>query len=246
MTTEPAGRRLWVLAATVLGVLLTARLGLWQLDRAAQKQALQAAIDSRSSMAPVDALTLATDPEAAKAQWHRRVRLHGRWLADRTVFLENRQMNGRPGFYVLTPLQMTGSPGVVLVQRGWAPRDLRERSIVPLVPPVAGEVEVDGVIAPSPSRLYEFSAEASGAIRQNLDIGDYGRETSLSLRPLMVVQGDGSAAGVGDGLLRQWPQPALGLEKHHGYAFQWFALAALMTGLYVWFQLVRPHLRRRS
>jgi surfeit locus 1 family protein len=34
--------------------------------------------------------------------------------------------------------------------------------------------------------------------------------------------------------------------KHHGYAFQWFALSALIAGLYVWFQLLRPRLARRS
>jgi cytochrome oxidase assembly protein ShyY1 len=30
----------------------------------------------------------------------------------------------------------------------------------------------------------------------------------------------------GDGLVRDWPKPSLGMEKHQGYAFQWFALAA--------------------
>ena len=47
-----------------------------------------------------------------------------------------------------------------------------------------------------------------------------------------------------DGLARDWPAPATGVETHHGYAFQWFALSALITGLYVWFQLIRP--RRRQ
>jgi surfeit locus 1 family protein len=43
-----------------------------------------------------------------------------------------------------------------------------------------------------------------------------------------------------DGLLRDWPAADLGLQKHYGYAFQWFALCALILGLYVWFQLVKP------
>jgi len=43
--------------------------------------------------------------------------------------------------------------------------------------------------------------------------------------------------------LREWPRPAVDVQKHYGYAFQWFALCALMAGLYVWFQLVRPRLR---
>jgi surfeit locus 1 family protein len=48
----------------------------------------------------------------------------------------------------------------------------------------------------------------------------------------------------GDGLLRQWPKPAVDIQKHYGYAFQWFALCALLAGLYVWFQLLRPRLSR--
>jgi surfeit locus 1 family protein len=30
------------------------------------------------------------------------------------------------------------------------------------------------------------------------------------------------------------------VQKHYGYAFQWFALSALIIGLYAWFQLPRP------
>jgi len=30
-----------------------------------------------------------------------------------------------------------------------------------------------------------------------------------------------------------------GVERHHGYAFQWFGLAALIVFLYAWFQFLR-------
>ena len=40
---------------------------------------------------------------------HRPVRLSGRWVAQATVFLENRQMGGRVGFFVVTPLRLQGS-----------------------------------------------------------------------------------------------------------------------------------------
>jgi surfeit locus 1 family protein len=49
-----------------------------------------------------------------------------------------------------------------------------------------------------------------------------------------------------DGLLRQWPEPAADVQKHYGYAFQWFALCALILGLYVWFQIVRPRRTGRA
>jgi surfeit locus 1 family protein len=106
----------------------------------------------------------------------------------------------------------------------------------------AGLVRIEGRIAPGPPRLYEFDSAASGVIRQNVDVADFARETGLALRPLVVMQ-IGGAAAPADGLLRQWAPAALDVSKHHGYALQWFALSALITGLYVWFQLIRP--RRR-
>ena len=234
-----------VLLATLLGVLGTARLGAWQLSRASQKEAMQASLDSRALLPALDAGNVARDAESAALQRFQPVRLRGHWLAERTVFLENRQMNGRIGFYIVTPLQLEGERDAVLVQRGWAPRDMRERTLIPSVPTPNGTVEIDGLMASPPARLYEFSAVASGAIRQNLDVQAYSRETGLALRPLSVMQTDSSSTA-GDGLLRMWPRPAVDVHKHYGYAFQWFALSALMTGLYVWFQLVRPRLHRST
>jgi surfeit locus 1 family protein len=234
--------RQWVLlAATVAGVALTARLGLWQLDRAAQKAALQQALTERRALPPLPMAELATAAADADRQHHRRIELQGRWLDAHTVYLDNRQMLGRPGFFVVTPLALVDG-SAVLVQRGWLPRDPADRTRVqaPALPQDAASVA--GRIAPAPSRLYEFDPSGTGRIRQNLDIEAFSRETRLALRPVSVVQEDGQPP-LGDGLLRDWPQPAANLAKHHGYAAQWFALAALILGLYVWFQLISP--RRR-
>ena len=100
-------------------------------------------------------------------------------------------------------------------------------------------LQVRGRIAPAPGRLYDFDGAASGVIRQNLDLTAFALETGLQLRPLSLVQEEATPA-LNDGLLRQWPRPAAGVDKHRGYAFQWFALATLILGLYVWFQLIRP------
>ena len=238
----------WVLLATLLGVAVAVRLAVWQLDRAAQKLAMQTALDARATLPVLEAAQLAADASGAEPQHYRRVSLRGRWLAERTVFLDNRQMNGRVGFFVVTPLQLAApvdSSDAVLVQRGWAPRDLLDRTQLPKLVTPAGDVDVVGLIAPPPAKLYEFQSAGEGTIRQNLDLTSFARETGLRLRPLSVLQSDSSATA-GDGLLRQWPRPALDVHKNYGYAFQWFALGALMTGLYVWFQLIRPRLRRRG
>jgi surfeit locus 1 family protein len=238
-------RRGWVvLVATLLGMALTARLGVWQLSRAAQKEALQAALDGNGAKPELSLAELPSTDEAASARHFRQLRLQGEWVAASTVYLENRQMHGQPGFFVVTPLKLSGRDDAVLVQRGWAPRDLMDRLRVPSVPTPTGRVEVVGQLAPPPSRLYDFAGGATGPIRQNLDLAAFSRETGLALRPFSVLQAD-SPATTNDGLLRQWPRPAVDIYKHHGYAFQWFALCALMAGLYVWFQLIRPRLQRR-
>jgi surfeit locus 1 family protein len=230
-----------VLLATVVAALGTARLGLWQLDRAAQKTALHEALVERGAMPALDMSQLAQSPAAAAEQLHRRVVLEGRWLESRSVYLDNRQMSGRPGFFLVTPL-LLATGDAVLVQRGWLPRDPQERSRLAAVDTPSGTVRIEGRIAPGIARLYEFDASASGLIRQNLDVSAFAGELRLELRPLVVVQLD-SARAAADGLQRQWTPAVLDVSKHHGYALQWFSLSALITGLYVWFQLIRPSRR---
>jgi len=232
-------RRTWVvLLAAMLAVALTARLGFWQLERAAQKQAMQTRLDERTQLPELKAAELALDAATAPAQYERHVRVRGRWLADKTVFLDNRPMAGRVGFYVLTPLLLDdGTP--LLVLRGWAPRNAAQRAELPALQTPAGQIEVLGKLGPTPSRLYQFGTAESGTIRQNVDLSDYARETGLALRPL-VLQQLGMPTEFTDGLLRQWPAPAVDIHKHYGYAFQWFALSTLLVGLYLWFQIIQP------
>lgn len=224
---------------------LTARLGVWQLDRAAQKLALQSSIDNRRDLPPIAQSQLARSEAALVEQVHRQVELRGQWQPEHTVFLENRQMAGRPGFFVLTPLTLDDG-STVIVQRGWLARDPYDRTRVSAPPLPDGEVVLSGRIAPPPARLFEFDGAGQGAVRQNLDLESFAREIRLALRPLSVLQlsEDPGLAGA-PVLLRDWPKPATDVHKHYGYAFQWFALSALTVILYVWFQVLRPR-RRRS
>ncbi len=233
-----------VLVAALLLAVLTARLGVWQLDRADQKNRAQAALNERRSLPPLPASALALQAADAAVQHGRRVTLQGRWLSALTVYLENRQMDTRVGFYAVTPLQLDDGTAV-LVQRGWLPRDQTDRTRIVAPPAPAGQVAVQGRIAPGPGRIYDFAGAASGPIRQNLDLAAYARETALPLRPLSVVEEDGPTAPQ-DGLIRHWPAPAADVHKHYGYAFQWFALSTLTIALYAWFQIIQPFRNRRT
>ena len=235
--------RSWVvLLAALITVSGTARLGWWQLDRAAQKNALLNARDEQGRLAPLTAVQLARDTGSAAAQWHRKATVDGSWLIDATVYLDNRPMNGRTGFFVVTPLLLDDGHAV-LVQRGWLPRDAADRSRIAAFRSAAGRGTISGHIAPTTSRLYELGAAASGPIRQNLDAGAFALEIHRPLLPLVIVQ-DEAGADATDGLVRQWPLPAADVHKHYGYAFQWFSLSLLAAALYAWFQIIRPRRRR--
>ena len=236
----------WVVAG--VGVLLTARLGFWQMERAAQKSSLQAQIAGRAEMPPLAMTDLPARPATSADLHYRRIVLLGRWLPQHTVYLDNRQMNGRPGFYVITPLLLADG-SAVLVQRGWLPRDFLDRTRLASVASASGELRVSGRLAPPPSKLFRLGGPDQGLIRQNLDIDEWAREIHQPLRLLALQQtdearpADGAAVALPpDGLLRQWPAPALDLSKHHGYAFQWFGLSALIAGLALYFLLIRPRL----
>jgi surfeit locus 1 family protein len=236
-----ADRRFWLITmAALLGLGITLSLGRWQLSRAAQKEAVASAIAAQGTLPALTSSELAALARPQDALY-RRVQLRGRWLSQHTVFLDNRQMEGRQGLYVITPLALERSEAVLLVQRGWVPRNFLERSSLPQIAMADGVVHIAGRMAPPPGKLYELGQASGGRIRQNLDIQDYARESGLVLWPVSVQQTDGTD----DGLLRAWPRIAAGVEKHHGYAFQWFGLSALIAVLYVWFQIVRPLQTRR-
>ena len=242
-----SARRWLVGLAAALSVLSALKLGHWQLTRAWEKQDLQAAIENQANRSPLDnagLLQIADSSVEIKANLHRPVTLRGTWSSAHTVFLDNRQMDAQPGFYVLTPLQLQGTPVTVVVQRGWVQRNFQDRNQLAPVSTPAGVVEIKGRLASAPARLYNLGEDVQGPIRQNIDLTSFGRETGLSLLPFSVMQ---TVSEVGnDSLRRQWPQAASGAGKNYGYAFQWFALSALITSLYVWFQFGKRYVTQRT
>ena len=228
-----------VTVAAVFFSLLGVALGFWQLDRAAQKEGLQAAMHAQVDKAPfINAEVLALADQGRMQEsgvLYHPVRLSGSWLPDHTVYLDNRQMEAKVGFFVLTALRLEPQGQVLMVQRGWAPRNFEYREQLPEVQTPAGPVVIDGDIALAPSKLYAPGAPGEGTIRQNLDLDQYRSQTGLPLAAFTVRE----SGPPSQGLRRQWPVINFGIEKHYGYAFQWFALSLLIAGLYLWFQFFR-------
>ena len=235
MRTSREAVLVWLGAIVAIGA--TLRLGVWQLDRAAQKSALVQQLEQRRDLPQLGAAELARAPEVAAQQLHRRVALSGRWLGP-VLYLDNQPLDGRIGFIAVAPL-LLGDRDAVLVQRGWSPRDPADRNRV--VPPAhaPGVVELQARVASWPSRRLELGATEAGPIRQNLDAATLQREWGVPLRPLSLLETGGSDPP-GDAWVRRWTVPAADVGKHHGYALQWFALAALIAGLTVWYRILKP------
>lgn len=228
--------RVWVVTGAALAVAVTTfSLGQWQLRRAAQKQALQTAIERQVNQSVVDVKALIGEVNIVDTV-HRQAELKGFWRPEHTVFLDNRPMVGKTGFLVVTPLVLDGTSQAILVQRGWVQRNFSDRAQLPVVTTPIGLVTVRGRIAPPPSKLYEFAGVQGGRIRQNIDIATFAAESALPLMSVSLLQ-TGAAS---EGLLRDWAPPNLGVDKHYGYAFQWFGLFGLVLVLFAWFQLFNP------
>jgi surfeit locus 1 family protein len=156
----------------------------------------------------------------------------GRWLPAKTLFLDNKIHRSRPGYHVLTPLQLSGSEVVVLVNRGWVPAP-RLRSELPVVASPTGEIEVAGVTRSFETRIFELQeTPPQGAVWQHVREADYRRHSGLDALPVLLLQ-IGADNG---GMIRDWGSAENPATKHHGYMAMWlvFALMAATYGLFAW------------
>jgi cytochrome oxidase assembly protein ShyY1 len=216
--------------ACLLLAALGISLGQWQDRRAAGKLELQAQLDARSTMEP--RILGAAEVDVAQVEY-RPVRAQGNWVPEWTIYLDNRPHEGRAGLYVLTPLKLAGSDMHVLVARGWIPRDRQDRARIAPYQTPDGEVLVTGIARQRPGKVMELGDSGplkGNAIVQNIEVASFAKASGLRMQPFIVEQEAGQA---GDGLVRQWPAATLGVDKHKGYAFQWYALAAMAMIFFV-------------
>jgi surfeit locus 1 family protein len=194
-------------------------LGNWQSSRAGEKQSRAAMLEEAAR-----ATALAV-PAAAVEPAHyllKRVEARGEFAPQHTVLLVNKLRQGRVGYEVLTPLHL-GAGRHVLVNRGWiAAYASLERLPEVRTPP--GPQRIEGVAFERLPRRFNPGGHAeAGPVRQEVGLAAFSAETGLALQPFLIEQ----HSETDDGLLREWPRPQSGAQKHEMYALQWYALAAL-------------------
>lgn len=215
--------------AALAGILLFTRLGLWQLDRADEKRALQELL-ATGQETTID-LTSDRIDDLARYQ---RVRIRGRYDPEHQILLDNMPSSrGQPGYRVLTPLELSDGAWI-LVDRGWVPWGAT-RLPLPDVTVDDGARVVTGQLdeLPRPGMRLNDTVEAEGSWPRVLNFPrreDIERVLQREVHGRIVLLDPAEP----DGYDRNRNLGSLfSTERHIGYATQWFAMAAAVLLIYL-------------
>jgi cytochrome oxidase assembly protein ShyY1 len=226
---RPTGK-LWIIAVIVIA--LFCRAGVWQLDRARQKQAMLA--ESQKALAERKPLALSAAADPARKTAYDWAAGDGRFAPGPAVLLDNQSHEDRAGVRVYRVFLPSSAAAPLLVELGWLP--LPGDRKLPAIETPPGLVHVAGLLAPPPSPGIAGSQAAPQADGNLLAIGldrtvlaDALKMPSLAPRVLKL---DPALKFGYDRDLEILPN-TLPPERHLGYAVQWFglALAVLITAL---------------
>ena len=198
-------------------------LGLWQLDRADQKRTIEAAIVNANT-GPIELIV--NGRELLDKEYYD-VRLQGNYLSDKQFIYDNQIVDQVSGYYVLTPFILTDQLGVILVNRGFIPwNGQRERLADIAVDSVSREIKVQ---VSSPIKRMELKAtDVSRQFPVLIQAIDFDVLEEVSKLKFVKVVGllDPSSS---DGYVRKWEPYTGSIEKHIGYAIQWFLMALVLA-----------------
>ena len=216
------------LAVLAMLPLLTS-LGLWQLDRAAEKQALQTLLQERLEK-PAEHITKAGDLEADMT--FRRAILDGYFDTKHQYLLDNRIYRGRAGYSVYTPFSLDKGESWIMVNRGWIAA-ARDRKKLPDIEVSGAEVKIEGVLGRPPGQLMQLAAPEdihNGWPQrvQNLELEEVERQTGLRLHDF-VLHLDASSEHA---YQQDWVPYVDTPQKNHAYAIQWFSMAVVLLLIY--------------
>lgn len=210
------------------------RLSWWQLERAEEKRVWLESQQQQAKLPPANLSSLLATPSPQ----HRRARLEGQIDNAHPVLLDNRILNGVAGYHLLSPMQ-TREGLWVLVNRGWLPRGAR-RDVLPEIPVVEGEIELEGTVYQSPGEAFVLKDEQlpdnQWPLRvQKVDFHAIGEKLGVELAPFEIrVKPELSLGGLPP-LPRHWQDiTVMGPQQHKAYALQWLglAIAALVIFLF--------------
>jgi surfeit locus 1 family protein len=229
------GRRLWMTLLVLAGTLVLGRLGFWQLDRLAQRRAINSSLNARLAQPVLRLDGAEIDPDALE---YRRVEARGIYDPAQEIVLRNRELDGIAGVHVLTPLRISGSATAVLIDRGWLPREQADPTKRGAAAAPPGEVLVSGIARRSQEHQGGPADPPLGPDRPRLDawfrvnIAGIQQQAGYPLLPIFIEQ---QPAPGDPELPRRTPIADLGEGPHMGYAVQWFGFAIILLVGYIVF-----------
>ena len=207
-------------AAVVCAVCV--RLGFWQLQRLAERRALNARLSSGLSAPPVDVRTLFGDSATA----YRRASASGTYDFANELALARRTHQGSPGVNIITPLRLPGTDTAVLVNRGW------------VYSPDAMSTDFARWPEPNPASVtgYVVSIERGGRgattaatsprVVRRLVLDSLAKRFPYPIAPFVLVATQ-EARTPRDSTTARLPPPIMDEGPHLGYAIQWFGFAVI-------------------
>ena len=213
----------------LVGALLVAQfagLGAWQISRGFEKRASQSAFRDETGFAAWQ--------DGMEIRPYQRLKATGRYDGERQILLENIIVNSRYGYYVLTPLSGAEGERPLLVNRGWIEKTGNNVDPGTLQVP-DGRVTIRGRAGSLP-RAGMKMGDAIGPgndwprLAVYPDYDEVAAALGYEVQDFVLLM-DHEEAG---GFYRHWVPSEFGPGKHFGYAFQWFAMAAVLSGLLAW------------
>jgi surfeit locus 1 family protein len=210
-----------IAAAVAVTLFSLVRLGLWQLDRAAEKRALALQFEQRQTAHPT-AIEL-VDPSNTAQMQNLKISLAGSFLESRDVLITNRTYRGQFGYEVVTPFQLASNNHLVFVSRGWiaGPPD---HSSLPEIPSITGVQMLTGNVYIPPRQTFYQGQPPDGRWPMMVSYFDVAVMASAFNEPSFPYTIRLDETSPGD-LTRPWPSLKLKANSSESYALQWFAMA---------------------
>ena len=208
--------------AAAAGAAAFVSLGLWQLRRLRERQAINTTLAARMREAPVDVGAASGSP---LAQRFVRARVSGRPAYDRELVLGQRSREGSPGVWLVTPLATVSSDSLTLVVRGWVYSP--DGTTADLARWREGDsLTVEGWLDTLATSGSSDSIPGRGGVLRRLDQHQLSARFGRPVRRMYLMATRGDAAQRAD-VPARFTLPEMDEGPHRSYAVQWFSFAAI-------------------
>ena len=206
----------------VATIAFLASLGLWQLDRANEKRAIEASIQKANT----GIVELISDENRLLEKEYYQVRLKGQYLNNKQFVYDNQIIDQVSGYYVLTPFKLENQSGTIVINRGFIPwNGDREKLADISIEKIKSEIKVQ--ISKPIKRIELKSSEISNnfpTLIQAVDLVKMSEIAGVNFSSMVGLLD----ASMDDGFVRKWEPYTGSIEKHIGYAIQWFLMAIVL------------------